>query len=147
MAEIIIYTVKDCPKCEQLKREISYPGMGIADMSHPVSLSTLRCNDVFTLAAPVLQVNNTFLTVDQIFKGDNINLDLLGQILSGALRDDVKTACDRLRSEGWDDSANIVNMLYSENQKFRQDLNHQKQLNDELMGHCNQMRKQLHETK
>lgn len=145
MAEITIYTVENCPKCEMLKSEISYPGMAIADMSHPAVIATLRCNNVFTLAAPVLEINGKFLTVDQIFDGDKLNVELLSQLLSDALRDDIETTCNRLRGEGWDDSADIVNMLYEHNQNFRQDLNRLKELNDDLMGHCNQLRKESHQ--
>lgn len=145
MAEITIYTVKNCPKCELLKSEMSYPGMAIADMSHPAAMATLRCHDIFTLAAPVLQVNDKFLTVDQIFKGDNLNIELLSQVLSDTLRDDVETACDRLRGEGWNDSADIVKRLYADNQRFQQDLKNLNELNYGLMGNCNSLRSQLND--
>jgi hypothetical protein len=48
-------------------------------MSTPEALTELRVNGVFTLAAPVLQADDKFYTVDDLFDGDNIkNLQSLG---------------------------------------------------------------------
>jgi len=147
MAEITIYTVENCPKCEMLKSVVSYPGMVIEDMSQPATMATLRCNNVFTLAAPILEINGKFLTVDQLFNKDDLNIELLSKLLSDTLRDDIETACNRLRGEGWDYSADIIDMIYKHNQNFKKDRDQLKKLNDELMGHCNNLRKQLKESK
>lgn len=77
----VVYSTKTCPKCEQLKRTLK--GLGIdfenLDMSTPEALTELRINGVFTLAAPVLQADDKFYTVDDLFDGDNIkNLQSLG---------------------------------------------------------------------
>lgn len=48
-------------------------------MATPEALTELRVNGVFTLAAPVLQADDKFYTVDDLFDGDNIkNLQALG---------------------------------------------------------------------
>jgi glutaredoxin len=77
----VVYSTKTCPKCEQLKRTLK--GLGIdfetLDMGTPEALTELRVNGVFTLAAPVLQADDKFYTVDDLFDGDNIkNLQSLG---------------------------------------------------------------------
>lgn len=143
MAEITIYTVKNCPKCEQLKNAIPDDMTQIADMSNPESLTTLRCQGIFSLSAPILQINDNFFTTDTLFDKDNLNIDLLSKILSEALHDDVKLACNRLREEGWDDSADIVCLLYKHNQLFQKDLKNLKSLNNGLMEQCNSMRKRI----
>jgi hypothetical protein len=46
----------------------------VADMSTPEALTELRFNGVFTVTAPVLQINNDlFLTHDEIFRGEEVN--------------------------------------------------------------------------
>jgi hypothetical protein len=42
----------------------------VLDMATPKALTELRVNGVFTLAAPVLQVEDRFYTVDDLFDGD-----------------------------------------------------------------------------
>jgi glutaredoxin len=69
-----IYSTPTCPKCEQLKNAlkdggISYENM---DMSTPEALTELRINGVFTLAAPVLQVEDRFYTVEELFEGEKL---------------------------------------------------------------------------
>ncbi|MBN2109888.1 MAG: glutaredoxin family protein [Methanosarcinaceae archaeon] len=83
MAEVIIYTTKTCPKCEQLKRLLESKGIifKTADMSTPEALTELKFNGVFTMSAPVLQINDEFLTHKDLFKGPDVNLDVLGSIV------------------------------------------------------------------
>lgn len=70
----MVYSTKACPKCEQLKRSLKGLGVDfeILDMATPEALTELRVNGVFTLAAPVLQADDKFYTVDDLFDGDNI---------------------------------------------------------------------------
>jgi glutaredoxin len=70
----VVYSTKACPKCEQLKRSLKGLGVDfeILDMATPEALTELRVNGVFTLAAPVLQTDDKFYTVDDLFDGDNI---------------------------------------------------------------------------
>jgi glutaredoxin len=73
-----VYSTPTCPKCEQLKKalaeaKIKFDNM---DMTSPEALTELRVNGVFTLSAPVLQVEERFYTVEEIFDGDRMrNLD------------------------------------------------------------------------
>jgi len=71
---MILYTLENCPKCEQLKQHLRMVGEVFAtrDMGTPDALTELRCNGVFTLAAPVLQVGGQFYTTDQLFDGDRV---------------------------------------------------------------------------
>jgi len=70
----VVYTTKTCPKCEQLKKELKAQGTDFQDMdmSTPQALTELRVNGVFTLAAPVLQIDDKFYTVEDLFDGEAI---------------------------------------------------------------------------
>jgi len=48
-------------------------------MSTPEALTELRINGVFTLSAPVLQADDNFYTVEELFSGEKL-VDL-GEIL------------------------------------------------------------------
>ena len=78
-----IYSTKSCPKCEQLKAALVKAGIAFEniDMSTPEALTELRINGVFTLSTPVLQEEDNFYTVEDLFSGDNLR-DLAG-ILKG----------------------------------------------------------------
>jgi glutaredoxin len=69
-----VYSTKTCPKCEQLKRSLT--GMSVhfeeMDIATPEALTELRVNGVFTLAAPVLQADDMFYTVDDLFEGEKL---------------------------------------------------------------------------
>jgi Glutaredoxin and related proteins len=77
MSKIIIYTTDVCPKCKLLKgffqsKEIAYEEM---NMGTPDALTELAMNNIFTNVAPVLQVDETFLTYKEIFTGTEVNAD------------------------------------------------------------------------
>jgi len=42
------------------------------DMSTPGALTELRINGVFTLSAPVLEADDLFYTVEELFIGDTL---------------------------------------------------------------------------
>jgi len=67
-----VYSTKSCPKCEQLKAELKREGLPYEnlDISTPEALTELRVNGVFTLSAPVLQEDDRFYTVEDLFSGD-----------------------------------------------------------------------------
>lgn len=83
MADVTIYTTKTCPKCEQLKKVLESKGISFntADMSTPEALTELKFNGVFTMTAPVLQINDEFLTHKDLFKGPDVNLEALSSLL------------------------------------------------------------------
>jgi glutaredoxin len=73
-----VYSTSTCPKCEQLKKALAEAKIGYdnMDMASPEALTELRVNGVFTLSAPVLQVEDRFYTVEDLFDGDRMkNLD------------------------------------------------------------------------
>jgi len=83
MADIVVYTTQTCPRCVRLKKVLEENNVSYreADMSTPESLTELRVNGVFTNEAPVLQIDETFLTGDDLFRGNDVNTDALVDIL------------------------------------------------------------------
>jgi len=83
--KITIFTTETCPRCERVKKALKALGTDFEtrDMSSPATLTDLRVNGVFTLSAPVLQVDDDFYTVDDLFDGDRLRkleLDETGQV-------------------------------------------------------------------
>ncbi|AKB26658.1 Glutaredoxin-like protein [Methanosarcina sp. MTP4] len=83
MSKIVVYTTERCPKCNKLKQFLKTNSVDfeVADMSTPEALTELRFNGVFTVTAPVLQVDDTFLTHGEIFNGDEVNPEKFQGIL------------------------------------------------------------------
>ncbi len=69
-----VYSTKSCPKCEQLKKALAKAGVQYEnlDMAAPEALTELRISGVFTLSAPVLQAEERFYTVDDLFEGERL---------------------------------------------------------------------------
>ncbi|MDM7940776.1 MAG: NrdH-redoxin [Methanothrix sp.] len=69
-----VYSTQSCPRCERLKKELTDAGISFEnmDMSTPEALTELRVNGVFALSAPVLQVEEKFYTVEELFTGDSL---------------------------------------------------------------------------
>jgi glutaredoxin len=67
-----VFSTPACPKCEQLKTSLKRAGLEFEslDMATPEALTELRINGVFSLAAPVLQVDESFYTVQDLFEGE-----------------------------------------------------------------------------
>ncbi|RNI13705.1 glutaredoxin [Methanohalophilus sp. RSK] len=84
MSEIIIYTTDVCPKCARLKATLKENNVQFkeADMTSAEALTELRINGVFTSEAPVLQIGDDFLTSDNIFKGSDVDMDVLQNLLN-----------------------------------------------------------------
>ncbi|ABD42504.1 glutaredoxin-like protein [Methanospirillum hungatei JF-1] len=74
-AVFIVYTLEFCPRCEILKDFLTSHQIPftVADMSSAKALTELRVNGIFVQEAPVLQVDKTFLTSQELFSGDAIN--------------------------------------------------------------------------
>lgn len=70
--KVIVYSTQSCPRCEQLKEALRKRGISFEnqDMSTPEALTELRINGVFTLSAPVLQADDNFYTVEELFTGE-----------------------------------------------------------------------------
>jgi len=69
-----VYSTPSCPKCEQLKTALGKAGISFEnqDMGTPEALTDLRINGVFTLSAPVLQADDEFYTVEELFSGEKL---------------------------------------------------------------------------
>ena len=74
MVNLTVYSTSTCPRCEQLKAALKKAGLSFdsLDMSMPQALTELRVNGVFTLMAPVLQADESFYTVEDLFEGDSL---------------------------------------------------------------------------
>ncbi|WP_318785456.1 glutaredoxin family protein [Methanimicrococcus hacksteinii] len=84
MSKVIIYTTDVCPKCKILKgffqsQNVTYEEM---DMSTPAALTELAVNNIFTNVAPVLQINDTFLTYKEIFDGTAVKEDQIMTLIA-----------------------------------------------------------------
>jgi hypothetical protein len=51
-------------------------------MSTPEALTELTMNSVFTMSAPVLQIQNRFYTTNEMFNGDSINRQKVEDIIA-----------------------------------------------------------------
>lgn len=69
-----VFTTKTCPKCELLKKELARLGEDFEtlDMSLPQNITELRINGCFAMSAPVLQVDDAFYNIVDLFDGDNL---------------------------------------------------------------------------
>lgn len=84
MSKVIIYTTEVCPKCKVLKgffqsKDISYEEM---NMGTPDALTELAVNNIFTTVAPVLQIDETFLTHKEIFEGTAVKEEEIMALIS-----------------------------------------------------------------
>jgi glutaredoxin len=59
---ITIYTIQDCPNCENIKSKLTAAGYEFReeDMCSPENITELRSNGCFAMEAPVLRVDDTF---------------------------------------------------------------------------------------
>ena len=78
-----VYTLPVCPNCSVLKKSLVEHGISFEehDLDSPQSRTTLLMKGVFTTIAPVLQVRDTFLTFDELFRDDELNIDLILNLL------------------------------------------------------------------
>ncbi|MBE0524453.1 MAG: NrdH-redoxin [Methanosarcinales archaeon] len=85
MSQITIYSTKVCPNCQILKKILSDSGIAYneMDMSTPAALTELTMNSVFTMSAPVLQIQNRFYTTKELFNGDTIDRQKVEDIIAG----------------------------------------------------------------
>ena len=73
--KIKVFTTKQCPRCEMLKKELARLGVEFEtlDMSLPQNLVELRINGCFSRSAPVMMVGDDIYEIDDLFDGDNLN--------------------------------------------------------------------------
>ncbi|MDP2844555.1 MAG: glutaredoxin family protein [Candidatus Methanoperedens sp.] len=80
---ILIYSTRNCPNCRVLKQFLENKNVPFneVDMATPAALTELRMNGVFTMAAPVLQIDNKFHTYNELFTQDRINQSKLESLI------------------------------------------------------------------
>jgi glutaredoxin len=78
-----VYTLPVCPNCTVLKKSLVEHGISFEehDLDSPQSRTTLLMKGVFTTMAPVLQVKDTFLTFEDLFPNDELNIDIILSLL------------------------------------------------------------------
>ena len=67
-----LFSTEYCPKCLLLKDILTKAEkpFEVVDMSTPESQTELYSSGIFTLSAPVLQIDDKFYTVNEMFNGD-----------------------------------------------------------------------------
>jgi glutaredoxin len=67
-----LYTLPDCPQCEELKRFLNESGANyeVRRMDTAAALTDLRIAGVFVRVAPVLKNGKEYLTVSDLFTLD-----------------------------------------------------------------------------
>ncbi len=80
---IQLYSTNNCPNCRVLKQILENKNIKYneVDMATPAALTELRMNGVFTMSAPVLQVNSRFFTTKELFSNDRIDQGKLESLL------------------------------------------------------------------
>ena len=80
---IKVYSTKVCPHCKQVKDFLAAAGVEYedVDITSAEALTELRMNGVFTLITPVPQVGSTFITHDELFDGEDLNVEKLKEII------------------------------------------------------------------
>ncbi len=82
MKEITIYTLKNCPNCEMLKGLLKKENIEFKQLSMntPQAMTELSTNNIFTMSAPVLQIDNKFYTTKELLTNGIIDQNILKNI-------------------------------------------------------------------
>lgn len=67
-----LFSTQLCPKCHQVREALKEQKFDEADLGTSESQTELRVNGVFTYEAPVLQVDDQYLTTRELFIGDDL---------------------------------------------------------------------------
>lgn len=75
MQKISVYSTKPCRNCKMLKQLLEQENIQYKDidMATPIGLTELRINSIFTMSAPVLQIDNKFYTTKELCVQDIID--------------------------------------------------------------------------
>lgn len=81
--QISVYSTKICAKCKMLKKILEKENIQYKDinMATPAALTELRMNNVFTMSAPVLQIDNKFYTTTELCVLDIIDQNKVKELL------------------------------------------------------------------
>jgi glutaredoxin len=68
-----VYTSSGCPKCSMLKKWLKDRGFAFEEKTLDMEVTAdLIMKNVVVLSAPVLEIEGTFYTEDQLFDGDKL---------------------------------------------------------------------------
>lgn len=84
MTRIVIYSLQDCPRCEELKTWLRAAVVPFEemDMNSPVGITDLRVNQCFAMEAQVLRVGDRFLASEDIWPCGILAEAVLRQVIS-----------------------------------------------------------------
>jgi len=86
--KVILYKTLDCPRCRLVAAHLERLRIDVEtrDMSQAEVLTDLRCEGVFTLAAPVLQVDGHYFTEDRLFQDGKMQTAFIEEVIGNELR-------------------------------------------------------------
>lgn len=75
MSNIRVYSKKNCVNCDALKNLLDKKSIiyNTVRIDTPEALTELRVNGVFTMSAPVLQIDNKFFTMEDMIASNMSN--------------------------------------------------------------------------
>lgn len=78
-----VYTSPHCPRCELLKQALERLGVEYEelDVSSSDVMADLIMKDIYLNETPALEYEDRTMYSDELFKGDEVNLDLLRRLL------------------------------------------------------------------
>jgi glutaredoxin len=82
---VYVYSLENCPRCEELKEYIGSIGIEYLErnMQTAESIAELRCNQVFAVEAPVLQVGeDLFFDHTTLYPDGNLNKGMIKKVLA-----------------------------------------------------------------
>ncbi len=74
MADIIVFTLETCPRCEQIKSAMLDAGIEFEEMrmDSAEGVTELRINQCFATEAPVVHFRGEMLESNNLFVGDQV---------------------------------------------------------------------------
>ncbi|MCL7415591.1 MAG: NrdH-redoxin [ANME-2 cluster archaeon] len=84
MSNVTVYSTKVCPNCKILKQILNESDISFdeVDMTTPAALTELAMNNVFTMSAPVLKVQNMFYTTNDMMNSDTLDRQKVEDIIA-----------------------------------------------------------------
>ncbi len=81
--KVKIYTTPKCPKCKILKKFLACKGIPFEELNLEDSdvAAELIMKDIFDLTAPILEIDEKIYLKDDLFKGEELNVEKLEKIL------------------------------------------------------------------
>jgi len=81
--KVVLFKTENCPRCRLVAAHLERLRIDFEtrDMSLPEVLTDLRCEGVFTLAAPVLQVGDHYFTEDRLFEDGKMHTSFIEEVM------------------------------------------------------------------